>query len=74
MNINKIKSQFEVLDKELKKFGRTKCKFRNPAKLTMVECKHPAMAYGGLNTDTDCEIANCPRVLYGDHDKDKESS
>jgi len=61
-----MRAKFLKLDKELKVFGRTKCIHRNKVKRTMMECHHPAMGYGGITRNTDCELENCPRVLYGD--------
>lgn len=62
-----LRTTFLELDSKLKEFGRTKCKFhRNrESKRIGLECSHPAMAYGGINRNTDCELENCPRVLYG---------
>jgi len=74
-----MRATFLKLDKELKKFGRTKCKHHKrrfggwkksiaDIKGTM-DCHHSAMDYGGMSRNTNCELENCPRVLYGDEDK-----
>ena len=66
---NKIKEMraiFLKLDRNLKKFGKEYCKFYNRKKgPKVVECFHPSMGYGGMTRNTDCELENCPRVLYG---------
>jgi hypothetical protein len=66
--ISMLRTAFLELDSKLKEFGRAKCKFhRNQkSKRIGIECDHPAMGYGGINRNTDCELGNCPRVLYGD--------
>ena len=57
--IQKLKIKFSELNKELKKYGKTKCVFYNNG-----TCHHPAMAWGGMHTDTECRIDNCPFILY----------
>jgi len=70
MSIATMRASFLKLDKELKNFGRTKCKHRSWAtRSSMRVCGHPAMGYGGMTRNTNCELENCPRVLYGDEDK-----
>ena len=67
--VSKLRAAFLELDNKLKKFGRTKCKFhrnRKGKKTGSLECHHPVMGWGGINRNTDCELANCPRVLCGD--------
>ena len=66
MSIATMRADFLKLEAELKKFGKVKCKHRNKKKPTVMECHHPAMGYGGMSRNTDCELENCPRVLYGD--------
>lgn len=65
-----LRSDFLKADVRLKRFGKRRCKFhknreKDSSKL-FLECRHPAMAYGGLNRNTNCELVNCPRVLYDD--------
>lgn len=62
----KIRLDFLKLNAALKKFGKTKCKFHKNRKGRGLECQHPAMAYGGMTRNTDCELENCPRALHGD--------
>ena len=67
--MNTIRLKFLRLNVLLKEFGRTKCKFhknRKANKNHVSECHHPTMSYGGMGRNTDCEITNCPRILYGD--------
>ena len=72
MSIATMRAAFLKLDKELKAFGKTKCKHNRlrhaRGKKLMIECDHPSMAYGGMTRNTDCELENCPRVLYGDEE------
>ena len=71
LSISVLRSDLLKLDAQLKKFGRTKCKFHKNRKGKPeqgLECCHPAMAYGGMNRNTNCELENCPRILYGDVD------
>lgn len=66
--IQEVQKQFKKADKELKHFGKTRCKFRYKGnKLGYKEtCCHPAMGYGGMSRNIDCELTNCPRILHGD--------
>ncbi len=70
--IKVMRATFLKLDKELKAFGKTKCKHHknrtHQGKKSMMDCYHSAMGYGGITRNTDCELENCPRVLYGDED------
>lgn len=58
LNISTLRSDFLKLNAQLKKFGRTKCKFyKNQC------CNHSTMGYGGISRDTDCKIGNCPLII-----------
>jgi hypothetical protein len=65
-----IRAAYLKLNKELKAFGKTKCKNHknrtHHGKKSIMECHHSAMGYGGMSRNTYCELENCPRVLYGD--------
>jgi hypothetical protein len=73
MQIAQIKKEFNDLAARLETFGKTKCKFyAQPLnKKTFFRsnnkgyCKHPDMDYGGITRNTDCELINCPRIIYG---------
>lgn len=72
MTIMTMRSNFLKLDAQLKKFGKTKCKFhknRKGQKKSTVDCFHSSMSYGGISRNTDCELENCPRVLWGNEGK-----
>ena len=64
-----MRKRFLILQRELKIFGKTSCRFhenrKNKSK-SIMECHHPSTAYGGINRNTDCELENCPRIIYGD--------
>lgn len=67
--VSTMRTAFLKLDKQLKEFGKDKCKFhksrkKDPSK--WLDCNHSAMGYGGMSRNTDCELENCPRILYGD--------
>ena len=68
--IKTMRANFLKLDKELKEFGKTKCRHRSKTtKSSIMVCHHSAMSYGGMTRNVNCELENCPRVLYGDEDK-----
>ena len=69
--IQRMREDFLKLDAQVKKFGKMHCKHhrrRTKPKAHPVNdaCCHPAMAFGGMSRNTNCELENCPRVLYGD--------
>jgi len=35
-------------------------------------CNHLSMAFGGMGRNSDCELVNCHRVLYGAEPKKEE--
>ena len=72
MDCHKLRLDFLELSARLKHFGKTQCRFHKNRKRNRqqgLECNHPAMAYGGITRNTDCELENCPRILYGDEGK-----
>jgi hypothetical protein len=67
-----LRLRFLELNAALKKFGKTKCKFhknRIGVRTPGSDCHHPSMGYGGINRSRDCELENCPRILYGNEGK-----
>jgi hypothetical protein len=68
--VREMRAAFLKLDKALKDFGRKHCKCHTNQKDKKpsrgMQCKHSAMDYGGMSRNTDCELKNCPRVLYDD--------
>ena len=69
LTMRKLRKACVELDRDLKRFGREKCKwnrrrFKTPKK--HLDCGHPAMDFGGMTRNTKCELENCPRALYGD--------
>ncbi len=72
--VSGMRAAFLKLDKQLKEFGKNKCKFHKSRKKDpkrYLDCTHPAMGYGGMSRNTDCELENCPRVLYNDNGTSK---
>ena len=74
-DMKKMRATAVRLETDLKHFGRYKCKwnkhrFKTPKR--HLDCGHPAMAFGGMTRNTECELENCPRLLYGDEGSEKE--
>ena len=69
--VKEMRAAFLKLDKALKDFGKKHCKCHDQRKKIKGDwdgCDHSAMGWGGMNRNTNCELVNCPRVLYGDED------
>ncbi len=72
--VSVMRTAFLKLEKQLKEFGRNKCKFhknRKKDRSKWLDCTHPAMDYGGMSRNTSCELENCPRVLHDDNGTSK---
>jgi len=67
--IGAMRTAFFKLDRQLKEFGKSKCRFHKSRKKDpsrFLSCTHPAMDWGGMSRNTDCELKNCPRILHND--------
>jgi hypothetical protein len=56
--MRKLKARFLELSKAFEEYSKTGCSLCKDG-----TCRHPSMGWGGMATDTECRLDNCPFIL-----------